>query len=108
MMETDDKLIREFFGTHKTEIADNGFSRRVMRKLPDRNRKWAQVLTLCLSFVAVTLFYVFDGLHAIIGTLRDVFVSMVQQGAVNFDPRSLIIVVVVLCCLGVHKVYSMI
>lgn len=35
-METDDKLIREFFAKQKQEIPDNGFSRRVMHHLPYR------------------------------------------------------------------------
>ena len=36
MMETDDKLIRAFFAEQKQEIPDNGFSRRVMNRLPCR------------------------------------------------------------------------
>ena len=31
-----DKLLRDFFAENKQEIADNGFSRRVMHHLPDR------------------------------------------------------------------------
>ena len=30
MTETDDKLLKQFFGEQKQEIEDNGFSRRVM------------------------------------------------------------------------------
>ena len=33
MTETDDKLLKQFFGEQKQEIEDNGFSRRVMRNL---------------------------------------------------------------------------
>ena len=36
MMETDDKLIRAFFAEQKQEIPDNGFSRRVMNRLPHK------------------------------------------------------------------------
>lgn len=32
-----DKLLRDFFAENKQEIADNGFSRRVMHHLPDRS-----------------------------------------------------------------------
>ena len=31
MTETDDKLLKQFFGEQKQEIEDNGFSRRVIR-----------------------------------------------------------------------------
>ena len=32
MTETDDKLLKQFFGEQKQEIEDNGFSRRVILK----------------------------------------------------------------------------
>ncbi|WP_301202912.1 DUF5056 domain-containing protein, partial [uncultured Parabacteroides sp.] len=38
MMENDDKLLTSFFAEHRQEIADNGFSRRVLRHLPGRSR----------------------------------------------------------------------
>ena len=42
MMENDDKLLTSFFAEHRQEIADNGFSRRVLRHLPGRSRHLAQ------------------------------------------------------------------
>ena len=42
-MKTDetDKLLKNIFQEHKTEIADNGFSHRVIRHLPENNsREW--------------------------------------------------------------------
>ncbi len=45
MMENDDKLLTSFFAEHRQEIADNGFSRRVLRHLPDRSRHLAQIWT---------------------------------------------------------------
>ncbi len=40
-METNDKLLKDFFGEQKQEIADNGFTRRVMQKLPEQaDRGW--------------------------------------------------------------------
>jgi hypothetical protein len=36
-----DKLLKSFFNERKQEIADNGFSRRVMRRLPEpADRSW--------------------------------------------------------------------
>ena len=82
MTETDDKLLKQFFGEQKQEIEDNGFSRRVMRNL--------------------------GGLQATISTLREVFVSMVQQSATTgFDPKSLYIAALVLAFFGARKAWSM-
>lgn len=107
MMESnDDKLLRDFFAKEKKEIADNGFSRRVMRHLPNRVNRLMQVWAVFVSLVALILFFTFDGLQAVISTLRDVFVSMVQSGATNVDSRSLIIAAVVLVFLGVRKAWS--
>lgn len=107
MMETDDKLIREFFTGQKQEIEDKGFSRKVMRNLPCQVSKWAKVWSVFVTLVAVLLFFAFDGLQAIVNTLRDIIVSMVQSGTASFDPKSLLIAVVVLLFLGVRKAWSM-
>ena len=34
-----DKLLRDFFTENRQEIADRGFSRRVMHHLPDRSNR---------------------------------------------------------------------
>ena len=40
-METNDKLLKDFFSEHKQEIADNGFTQSVMRQLPEHaDRSW--------------------------------------------------------------------
>ena len=56
MTETDDKLLKQFFGEQKQEIEDNGFSRRVMRNLPGRNHRLVQVWGAAFALVCVFLF----------------------------------------------------
>lgn len=59
-----DKLLKDFFGEHKQEIQDNGFTQRVMRKLPEQaDRSWivwsfalvGMVLSLILGFSSGSL-----------------------------------------------------
>lgn len=108
MMETDDKLIRTFFAEQKQEIPDNGFSRRVIHQLPCRTSVLFKVWSVFIMLVAVVLFLAFDGLQAIIYTVRDIFVSLIQnEAATGIDSKSLIIVVLVLTFLGVRKAWSM-
>ena len=58
MMENDDKLLTSFFAEHRQEIADNGFSRRVLRHLPDRSRHLAQIWTaFCFTLALVPVSY---------------------------------------------------
>ena len=108
MTETDDKLLKQFFGEQKQEIEDNGFSRRVMRNLPGRNHRLVQAWGAACAVVCVILFFTLGGLQATISTLREVFVSMVQQSATTgFDPKSLYIAALVLAFFGARKAWSM-
>ena len=107
MTETDDKLLKQFFGEQKQEIEDNGFSRRV-RNLPGRNHRLVQAWGAACAVVCVILFFTLGGLQATISTLREVFVSMVQQSATTgFDPKSLYIAALVLAFFGARKAWSM-
>ena len=51
-----DKLLNDFFKEIKQEIADNGFSQRVMRKLPDQtDRSWIMWLFTAIG-LAISLY----------------------------------------------------
>ncbi|NDV82432.1 DUF5056 domain-containing protein [Bacteroides sp. 51] len=106
MTEMDDKLLKQFFSEHKQEIADNGFSRRVIKNLPDRSLKISRIWTTCCCAVALILFFALDGLQAIGSVLRETFTSMVEYGAANLDIRSLMIAGTVLLFLGVRKIIA--
>lgn len=108
MMETtDDKLLRQFFADNRKEIADNGFSRRVMRHLPDRYYRISQLWSMFCFTLAAVLFVVLDGLQLVVGALRETFTSAVQNGATELDPKSLVIAGVVLLYLGYRKISSL-
>lgn len=61
-METNDKLLKEFFSEHKTEIADNGFSERVVQKLPEQaDRSWIVWIFASIGFLLTVLLGVENG-----------------------------------------------
>lgn len=108
MKENDnDKLLRDFFAENNREIADNGFSRRVMRRLPDRSHRLTRIWSAFVMAFAAVLFVWLGGLEAAWETIREVFVSMVQQGATNLDPKSMVIATVVLLFLATRKIASL-
>lgn len=108
MKEVDnDKLLRDFFAENKQEIADNGFSRRVMHHLPDRTNRLARIWSAFVMAIAAVLFVWSGGLEAAWGTIREVFVGMINHGATNLDPKSIIIAAVVLLFMASRKVASM-
>lgn len=51
------RLLRDFFAENKQEIADNGFSRRVMHHLPDRSNRLARIWSAFVMTVAAALLY---------------------------------------------------
>ena len=104
---TDDKLLQQFFSDNRKEIEDNGFSRRVMHHLPNRDYRISQLWSLFCFTLAVVLFFVLDGLQLVLGALRETFTSAIQSGAAELDPKSLIIVAVVLVYLGYRKICSL-
>lgn len=56
-METNDKLLNQFFSEQKQEIADNGFSNRVIQKLPEKSyRGW--IVWLFAAFgMAISIYF---------------------------------------------------
>lgn len=108
MKEVDnDKILRNFFTENKQEIADNGFSRRVMRHLHDRSYRLARLWTAFVMAVAAVLFIWRGGLEAAWGTIREVFIGMINHGTASIDPQSMIIAAVVLLFMATRKVASM-
>lgn len=102
-----DKLLQDFFADNKQEIADNGFSRRVMHHLPDRSDRLARIWSSFVMIVATVLFLWLGGLQAAWETIREVFTGMINQGATSLDPKSMIIAAIVLLILVTRKVASM-
>ena len=50
-----DKLLRDFFTENRQEIADRGFSRRVMHHLPDRSNRLARIWNAFVMAVGAVL-----------------------------------------------------
>ena len=67
----DEQLIRKFFAEQTAEIPDNGFTLRVMNRLPGRSEQWLNRLWIALcTIVGVVVFFVGRGWSGILGTLR--------------------------------------
>lgn len=107
MMENDDKLLKQFFADNRQEIADNGFTRRVLHRLPDHSRRLSQTWTAFCFTLALVLFVAFDGLQLVLGTLRETFTSAIENGATQLDPKSLIVAGIVLLYFGYRKISSL-
>ena len=106
MTETDDKLLKQFFGEQKQEIEDNGFSRRVIRQLPEHAKWMSDVLTTVCTVLCCILFYVFDGFNFLFGVIVEVITSQSDNLMSNTNFISLAIATVAGIIIGVQRVAS--
>lgn len=96
MMENDDKLIKNFMLAYKHEIEDNGFSRRVIRRLPQQAKWLSDILSVTCAIICCALFYIFNGFEILCQTISDIVASQTYYLMSDTNFQSLIIATVVL------------
>lgn len=53
----DDVLVKKFFSENRIDVPDDGFSRRVMRRLPDRTRRISRLWTAVCVVIGLLIFF---------------------------------------------------
>lgn len=108
MTENEDQLIGQFLAPARRDIPDNGFTRRVMQRVPDRRDRLARVWT-CTGFtLAIALFLALDGVRVVWQSLQEALDGMLAQGLpADADPRALLVAGAVLLFLGYKKIASL-
>lgn len=107
MTENDDKLLENFFAGERQEVADNGFTHRVMHSLPRRSNRLARLWTAGGFTLAAVLFVALDGLELLWNSLREAFTATLADGMAQTDPRSMAVAVVVVLFLMYKKIASL-
>ena len=83
MTEIDDKLLQQFFEPARNrQIADNGFTERVMRRLPDKALSLSHYWTAFCLALGFILFVVYRGWEPLIVSL----VSLARMVSQNIHP----------------------
>lgn len=103
MMKNDEQLIRRFMQDNKQEVADNGFSRRVMHRLPLRPKEISDMLTAVGVILGCILFYVFDGLNLILESLRECFLQQAGNPAGHVGVSTFLPILILIAFLGIRK-----
>lgn len=107
MKENDDKLIKNFMLANKHEMEDNGFSRRVIRHLPQRAKWLSDMLSVVCTIVCCILFYVFNGFQILFQTVYEIITSQSYHLICDINFQSMIIATIVLIIIGVQRVCSL-
>ena len=97
MMENDDTLIKNFMLANKHEIEDNGFSRGVIRRLPQPAQWLSDILSVTCAIVCCALFYI----------ISDIVTSQTYYLVSDTNFQSLVIATAVLIIIGLQRVCSL-
>lgn len=105
MNELEDKALRTFFKNEKKEIEDKGFSKRVMNNLPDRKNRLSTIWVTFCSIICIILFFLFNGIGALLFIIREGFNGAIKQGIGHIEPSTILIALVVIFSLGIRELY---
>ena len=101
----DELLVRKFFEDNAVEVPDDGFTRRVMRRLPDRERRLSRIWAAVCAVAGVLMLLKFNWLGVLvsyIGSLVKALACRPTTSAVmpwrSFRCFSLYFLVGIKCC----------
>lgn len=99
----DDVLVRRFFEENRMEMPDNGFSRRVMRRLPDRAVRINRIWTAACFAAGILLFVRNKGLTVLSECLKDALGNVVFQDFLLQNPLLLVFSLIVVVLTGCYS-----
>lgn len=88
-MVEDEKLVAQFFEEHRQEIADDGFSHRVMSHIEPRMRRYNRVWSLVCAALGVALLLLTGCLKSLPTLMSHVAAGLwTTLGGIHFTPIS--------------------
>ncbi|WP_300724524.1 DUF5056 domain-containing protein [uncultured Bacteroides sp.] len=106
MTENDDKLLKQFFDENKQEIADFGFSRRVMQRLPNRARRLIFISNALCIILGSALFFLMEAWKPILSTLGTTFGQLMQVDVTSIGLPTFISIYVIAIYFIIRKLYT--
>lgn len=105
MNRNDEQLISSFMKANKQKLADNGFSRRVMHKLPVSAKVWSDILTVVCVILCGVLLVMFDGFNVIFQSIREALQNQSME-ITNSNLQTLLVALTTLAFLCVRSVWT--
>lgn len=69
----DDLIVRKFFEANRKDVPDDGFSQRVMRRLPDRMRLYSRLWTAVCTIIGIVVAVRFSWVDRIFWLCKEAF-----------------------------------
>lgn len=102
----DELLVRRFFDENRIVVPDNGFSHRVMRRVPDKTRHISRIWTAICSVVAILFFIRNDVFTMLYGTLIGSASDIMTNDAVQQSPLLIVISIVAFLVMGLYRLIA--
>lgn len=96
----DELLLKQFFDEHRIDVSDDDFSRRVMRRLPDRKRRISRIWTAVCAAVVLVFLVRNDFLTLCYGMLKGLVCDISTCDAFMQNPLLTGFSVLFLLCMG--------
>lgn len=86
----DDILVKKFFSENRIEVPDNGFSKRVMRRLPDRTRRISRLWTVVCVVIGLLIFIRNKGFTVLVSCFDSIFSDILARHEQLHNPYLLL------------------
>ncbi len=106
MMENDDILVSKFFEEYTQEVEDHGFTKRVIRHLPDRAARLNRIWTALCIVAGIVFFIGIKGWKIIAESLLVLFHTTPALDVFQLSPLTIILSVLALTTVGVYQLAS--
>ena len=71
-----DQDFKKIFATHKVDVPDNGFSKRVNAQLPERKSILPQIVMAVFIMIGLTLVFVLQGFSPLLDSINNLIASI--------------------------------
>lgn len=104
----EDKMIKDFLSAGFVEVEDNGFSDRVMRRIPRMRPIWLSILQgVALTTLAAFAFFLFDGWGWICNQTVIVIEKLVSIHYTGINPLTWVALLALVIWYGADRVKNL-
>ena len=94
-----DQDFKKIFVAHKVDVSDNGFSKRVIRQLPERKNILPQMVMAVFIMIGLALTFALQGVTPVLDQINNLVISISHQQMPS--PASVTAYLGVLALLGI-------
>lgn len=107
MTDPENQLLKQFMQEQKQNLPDEGFSRKVMRKLPGKAWRLSALWSIFCWSVSGILFFRYKGWELLCRFFYETGYSILQNTILPIDQLSLILATATVAVIGIKKICSL-